>query len=214
MRLNGLVAAGLWLALAGAAGALGAPAEPARAAEAKRVEPVISDDGLHTQPWFLNSFLDLREDLAETKAAGKRLAIIWEQRGCPYCKETHEVNFAQADINDYVRRNFNVIQLNLWGDRPVTDFDGKVLPEKALARKWGILFTPTIMYFPETVAEVAGRSGKDAEIARMPGYFRPFHFLAMFRYVRESRYADTQFQKFLEEHREWMQKQGKDTKVW
>jgi thioredoxin-related protein len=202
--MKALVAVGLWLALAGTAFAV----------EAQRIEPAVNDDGLYSQPWFLTGFLDLREDLAETAAAGKRLAIIWEQRGCPYCKEIHAVNFAQPDINAYVRQNFAVIQLNLWGDRPVTDFDGEVLAEKALARKWGILFTPTIIYFPETVGEIAGRSGKDAEIARMPGYFRPFHFLGMFRYVREKRYADTQFQKFLEEHREWMLKQGKDTKVW
>jgi thioredoxin-related protein len=196
--MKALVAVGLWLALAGTAFAV----------EAQRIEPAVNDDGLYSQPWFLAGFLDLREDLAETAAAGKRLAIIWEQRGCPYCKEIHAVNFAQPDINAYVRQNFAVIQLNLWGDRPVTDFDGEVLAEKALARKWGILFTPTIIYFPETVGEIAGRSGKDAEIARMPGYFRPFPFLGMFRY------ADTQFQKFLEEHREWMLKQGKDTKVW
>ena len=48
----------------------------ARAAE-------LGDDGLHKQPWFLQSFLTLADDVAEAEAAGKRLVVIFEQRGCP-----------------------------------------------------------------------------------------------------------------------------------
>jgi thioredoxin-related protein len=170
--------------------------------------PIINDDGLYTQPWFLTSFLDLKQDLAESHAAKKRLAVIWEQRGCPYCKEMHTVNFARPEINRYVRENFNVIQLNLWGDREVTDFDGKALSEKDLAKKWGILFTPTIQFFPETPAETGGKPGNTVEVARMPGLFRPHTFLGMFRYVREKRYGDTHFQKYLLELDEALRKQG------
>ena len=31
-------------------------------------EPQLGDNGLYTQPWFLQSFLDLREDLEEAAA--------------------------------------------------------------------------------------------------------------------------------------------------
>jgi thioredoxin-related protein len=99
-----------------------------------------------------------------------------------------------------------MVQLNLFGSREVTDLDGQVLPEKELARKWGIVFTPTILYFPETVADGNQRSGKDLAVAQMPGYFRPFHFLAMFRYVREKRYADIHFQRYLVEQSSELQR--------
>ena len=155
------------------------------------------DEGLYTQPWFLNSFFDLREDMAESAAEGKQLVIIWEQRGCPYCREMHLVNFATPAIRDYVEANFEIVQMDLRGARQTTDFDGKAMTERELAQRHGVRFTPTIQFFPETVAELAGQAGKAAEVARMAGYFRPHPFLAMFKYVREKRYADGDFRSYL-----------------
>lgn len=167
-----------------------------RVASAETATPVLKDDGLYEQPWFLQSFLDLREDLAEATAEGKRFAIIWELKGCPYCRETHLVNFADPEIREYVRDNFVILQLNLLGAREVTDFDGEVLEERALARKHGIAFTPTVQFFPAEMEATTPPSGR-LEIARMPGYFKPPHFLAMFQYVREKSYATMDFREFL-----------------
>jgi len=159
----------------------------------------LGDDGLHKQPWFQETFFDLKEDLAEAKAQGKRLVIVWEQRGCPYCKKTHELNFRIPRISNYVKDNFFVLQLNLWGDREVTDFDGVTLPEKDFARKNRVLFTPTYQFFPETPEEAAGKPAWQAEIHRMPGYFWPFHFYFQFRYVKENGYiGQPSFQRWLD----------------
>jgi thioredoxin-related protein len=160
-------------------------------------ETLVDDDGLYTQSWFLQSFLDLRQDLADTTKEGKRLAVVWEQRGCPYCKDMHTIDFADRRIAAYVRDNFEILQLNIWGDREVTDLDGQELPEKDLAKKWGILRTPTIVYLPEADKAAAGESGRRVEVARMPGYLGPVPFLAMFKYVREKRYADETFRRYL-----------------
>ena len=180
-------------------------AEPAD--DGAKVE--LGDDGLHKQPWFLESFLDLREDLAEAQAAGKRFAVLWEQKGCPYCAEVHTRNFTVESINRYVRDNFVVVQLNLWGDREVTDFDGEVLAEKELARKWGVVFTPTIHFFVEKGELKPGQSGNKQLASVMPGYFRPFHFLAMFEFVRERRYEKQHFQKYIAEKVAAYRKEGK-----
>ena len=181
---------GLGLGLAGSA--LGTTVRPA-AAEA----PVLNDDGLYEQPFFVQSFLDLAEDLELAADSGKRFAVMWELRGCPYCKETHLVNFADPEIRGFVSGNFDILQLNLVGSREVVDFDGEAMEERALARKWGVRFTPTTQFFPETLDEVAGRKGSEAEVARMPGYFRPPHFLAMFRFVQEKAYETTGFNDYL-----------------
>ena len=61
-----------------------------------RVEPSKEEDGLYHQSWFQLSFLNLRDDFAEAKAAGKRFAIIFEQRGCPYCIKLHTELLASA----------------------------------------------------------------------------------------------------------------------
>lgn len=165
----------------------------------QKIEPKLGDDGLYVQDWFLtNSFLDLKDDLAEATKGKKRLAIIWEQKGCPYCRDLHTINLADPKTANWIKDRFVVLQLNLWGDREVTDFDGEVLTEKNIARKYRINFTPTIQFFPETVAEMKGAKGEANEVARMPGYFRPFHFISMFEYVWDKHYAkDQDFQRYI-----------------
>jgi thioredoxin-related protein len=159
--------------------------------------PVLNEDGLYRQPWFLESFLELADDLDGASKAGKRFAVMWELRGCPYCKETHLVNFAEARISDYVKANFEILQLNIVGSRKVTDFDGKELGEKQIAAKYGVRFTPTIQFFPETVAGLRERPPEKREVARAAGYYRPDDFLAMFRYVREKAYEKGSFREYL-----------------
>ncbi len=165
---------------------------PSGAAELK-----YNDDGLIVEPWYMDSFLIMQEDLVEATNAGKRLAILWELKGCPYCKEMHHVNLAKPEILDFVKSNFAIVQLNFIGARNVTDFDGEVLSEKALARKWQVNFTPTIQFFPTDPAAAQGKTGRAAEVARMPGYFKLDHFFAMFRYVKEEAYKTAKFHEYL-----------------
>lgn len=160
-------------------------------------EPILTDDGLYKEPWFLESFLDLSDDLEDARKEGKRFAIMWELKGCPYCKETHLVNFAQARISDYIRSNFEVLQLNIIGSRKVTDFDGAELGEKELAAKYNIRFTPTFQFFPERAEGLKDLAPTKREVARAPGYMRPDDFLALFRYIREKGYETKSFRDFL-----------------
>ena len=143
-----------------------------------RVEPTREQDGLYHQSWFQLSFLNLREDFAEAKAAGKRFAVIFEQRGCPYCIKLHTEVLAQSYINDYVRENFTILQLDLWGAREVTDFDGTVLPERALAERWGVIFTPTVVFFKDDLCGPRGQVGARARGHRAAApELRPRHLL-------------------------------------
>ena len=167
------------------------------AATSARAAAVLTDDGLYRQPWFLESFLELPDDLQGASSAGKRFALLWELRGCPYCRETHLVNFARPDIEEYVKSNFEVLQLNIIGSRKVTDFDGKEITEKALAAKYGVRFTPTFQFFPESADGLAGREPEKREVARAPGYLRPDDFLALFRFVREKGYETRSFRDYL-----------------
>lgn len=146
----------------------------------------LGDDGLHKQPWMQDTFKDLREDLAEANAEGKRLVLFFEQRGCVYCTKMHEEVFVDPTVSDYIEENFFVVQLNLHGSTEVTDLDGEALPERDMARKWRVMFTPTIVFLPEEVPE--GQSAMDAQIAVMPGAFGRGTTLDMFTWVNEKRY--------------------------
>lgn len=146
----------------------------------------LGDDGLHKSPWMRDTFKDLREDLAEANAEGKRFAIIFEQRGCIYCEKMHKEVFPRPEIESYIMDNYFVVQLNLHGDLEVTDFDGEVLTEKQAARKWGLLFTPTLMFLPQEVPD--GTTAMAASVAVMPGAFGPQTTLDMLTWVVEKRY--------------------------
>ncbi len=174
-----------------------AAALPLPAFAAKDLKPILREDGTYTQSWFLDSFLELSDDLAEAQANGKRFAIMWEQAGCPYCRETHMVNFAQPEIRDFVEAHFYIVQLDIWGSREVIDFDGAPTTEKKLARKNNVRFTPTIQFFPESLDEMDGKPGKAGELLRMPGYFKPQHFLTMFQFIQEKAYENGSFQPYL-----------------
>jgi thioredoxin-related protein len=157
----------------------------------------LGDDGLHKTDWMRETFKDLREDLAEAGAQDKRLMLIVEQRGCIYCTRMHEEVFPRPEIDSYLRENFFVVQINLHGDIEVTDFDGEVLSEKAATRKWGLLFTPSILFLPEEVPE--GESAAEAAVALMPGAFEAATTLDMLTWVNEKRYAldtDEDFQRY------------------
>lgn len=164
---------------------------------ARGAEPILTDDGLYKQPWFLESFLELADDLDEAQKAGKRFVVMWELKGCPYCKETHFVNFARDDISSFIKSNFVVLQLNIIGSRKVKDFDGQELSEKELAAKYGVRFTPTFQFFDENPAALRNREPQKREVARAPGYLRPDDFLAMFRFVREKAYRDKSFRDYV-----------------
>ncbi|WP_282608565.1 thioredoxin family protein [Pelagibius sp. Alg239-R121] len=198
--------------LIGSLAAVGLGAGPGQALAA--AEPELADNGLHSQDWFLQSFLDLQEDLGDAESGGKHFAVLWEQAGCPYCRELHAVNLMRPTLVRYLKENFEVLQLDLWGSRAVTDFDGEELEERALARKWQINFTPTISFFPRDSGAVAGKNGREAEVARMPGYFKPFHFLSMFEYVRDGRYADQSFQRYLQDKFARIEAEGGTADVW
>jgi thioredoxin-related protein len=177
---------------------LGAAATAAFAALPARAEgPALTTDGLYKEPWFLDSFLNLTDDLEDAHKAGKRFVISWELKGCPYCKETHVVNFAQPRISNYIKANFEVLQLNIIGSLKVTDFDGEQLPEKELAKKYDVRFTPTFQFFAERAAPLKDLPPQKREVARAPGYMLPDDFLAMFRFVREKAYEKGSFRDFL-----------------
>ncbi len=188
----------LLLALAGAVRAADPALPPPIGPETPRVEPLKEPDGLYHQGWFQLSFLNLRDDFAEAKRASKRFAIIFEQRGCPYCIKLHTEILPQKYINDYVRENFAVLQLDLWGSREVTDFDGTKMSEKTLAERWGVIFTPTIVFYKDDLSGLDGKWGRELEaIERLPLSYGRDTFYDLFVWVRHKLYErDKSFQRF------------------
>ena len=156
----------------------------------------VGDDGLHKPEWLRETFKDLRDDLAEANAECKRLLVLWEQRGCIYCTRMQEEIFPRPEIDAIIRDTYFVVQMNLFGDIEVTDFDGTTLSEKDMALRWGVMFTPTLMFFPETVED--GARADRSTVALMPGSFGPITTQALLEWVRDKGYENGEnFQKYV-----------------
>ena len=155
----------------------------------------LGDDGLHKTPWMQDTFKDLREDLAEANSMGKRLMLIVEQRGCIYCTKMHEEVFTVPEIDQYITDHFFVVQVNMFGDVEMTDFDGTVLSEKDMVRRWNLMFTPTLIFYPKEIEE--GKAGMAAAAAVMPGAFGRWTTFNMLNWIVEEGYnGDEVFQKY------------------
>ena len=132
--------------------------------------PAAAED---TPDWFKESFLDMREDVAEAARAGRRLMLYFYQDGCPYCAKLLRENFGDKAIAEKTRKHFDVIALNIWGDREVTDFAGRPSTEKAFARALRVQFTPTLLLLDE----------QGGTALRLNGYIPPHQFHAALDFV-------------------------------
>ncbi|WP_296804742.1 thioredoxin fold domain-containing protein [Thiocapsa sp.] len=140
--------------------------------------PGMQNPGYHEQPdWFKASFLDLREDVAEATAQDKRLVLYFFQDGCPYCAKLLQENLADQSIARLMQGSFDVVAINLWGDREVTGLSGELTTEKQLGAELKVQFTPTMLLLDE-----AGQV-----VLRINGYFPPHRFKAALDYVAERR---------------------------
>jgi len=143
--------------------------------------------GHREQPdWFKVSFLDLFEDIDEAAANNKRLMVYYYQDGCPYCKKLLEDNFGQRDIAAKTQQYFDVVSINLWGDKEVVVGD-RSYTEKQFAEALKVQYTPTLLFFNE-----------DKKIVfRANGYYPPEKFSALLDYIGTKQEANISYQDYM-----------------
>jgi thioredoxin-related protein len=146
------------------------------------------EEPLSFPDWFKLSFLDLREDIREAREAGKQgLMVYFGQKYCAYCKQLLETDLEAEDIRAYTREHFDVIGLDIHGDRMVTDMNGVELAESALAVRDKTNFTPSIIFY----------NAEGQEVLRLRGYYPPYRFRAALEYVADAHYRDENFRQYL-----------------
>jgi thioredoxin-related protein len=157
----------------------------------KALDAGMVNPGYEAQPaWFKNTFLDLRDDMGEATKARKRVMLYFYQDGCPYCAKLLQDNFGQRPIAEKTQKYFDVIALNLWGDREVTNLQGNTLKEKDFAVQMKVMFTPTLIMLNEK-GEVA---------MRINGYYAPDRFTAALDYAGQKKEKTSTFPDYFAKH--------------
>lgn len=101
----------------------------------------------HALPdWFKPSFLNFADDVEEARQAGRHILVFMDLNDCPYCARTLDENFHGGDNMPYIREHFDVIAVNVRGDRDITWIDGANYNEQALAVKLKVVGTPTLVF--------------------------------------------------------------------
>lgn len=139
--------------------------------------------------WFKESFLVLRDDVKEAARANKRVMLLFNQDNCPYCSALVERNLSQREIETTMREKFDVIAMNLWGDREVVGLDGKTYTEKSFAAAMKVQFTPSLMFLDEQ-GEI---------VLRLNGYVPPARMQAALDWVAGKMDKKTSFRDFVAE---------------
>ena len=137
--------------------------------------------------WFKVSFLDLFEDIEDAADNNKRLIIYYYQDGCPYCKKLLQENFSQREISDKTQKYFDVVSINLWGDKEVTVGD-ETYTEKEFAEALKVQYTPTLLFFNEN-NKIAFRAN---------GYYPPEKFSALLDYIGKKQESTISYQDYME----------------
>jgi thioredoxin-related protein len=95
-------------------------------------------------------------------------------------------NFGNRAISDKARQAFDVIAINMWGDRDVTNLSGEATTEKAFASALRVQYTPTLLFMDE--------QGK--VVLRINGYFAPHKFDVALDFVAGRHEKQGGFRKF------------------
>lgn len=137
--------------------------------------------------WFKESFLEIAADVEEAAEQGKHVMLFMHLNGCPYCFKMVEENFKNAPYTDFIQNNFDVIALNIRGDREVALNDEVSVTEKELAARFKVKYTPTIVFLNQD----------NKIVARTNGYRSVADFKLVLNYVQEKAYQNTSLAQYL-----------------
>jgi len=75
-----------------------------------------------------------------------------------------------------------------------------------------VAFTPTVILC--NARDVGAKDIREAEAFRIPGYFKPFHFISALEFGASDVYREQHFQHFLQARFDKLVEQGQDPDIW
>jgi thioredoxin-related protein len=167
-------------------------------AEDKKTGEFFSAKNTYMPSWFLNSFLELNEDIEDLASNNKRLILYIHQDNCPYCYKFITKNLSDKTTENKIQKNFGVIAMNMFGDRDITDIDGEEYTEKEFAIKYKVQFTPSLLFFNE--------EGK--QLLRLNGYINTKDFNLALDYIKDKKENSLSYKEYISSKRNIKQAVG------
>ena len=159
------------------------------AVEEPRIGKIVGTASTEHPDWFKESFLEIAEDVEEATAAQKHVLLYFYINDCPYCHKMVEENFKSSPYTDFLRERFDVIALNVYGDREVAFDEDTRVAEKVLARQLKVRYTPTLLFLDH----------QNKPVLRLNGYRSVQAFKYALDFVNDKAYAHTTLLRYIEE---------------
>lgn len=165
-----------------------------------KYEPPALHGKLHEKPYFKPASFMLNRPSKPVKP----LLVLFEQKQCLVCDEWHSDTLKRNKI-EKLMQEFDVVQLDIWGDQQIMTPSGNKTTAKAWANELDIKFTPSMVFFDRD----------NQEVFRTEAYLRAFHTGMSLQYVSTGAYLkEPSFQRFIEYEADRIRDQGGTVDLW
>ncbi len=145
----------------------------------------------HEAPdWFKESFLDIAEDIDEAGEANKHVMLFFQLNDCPYCDRMLSESFESDPYKSFIQTHFDVIAINVRGDRDIAFNDELEMTEKELSEQLNVFATPAIIFL----------NASNEQVVRVNGYRASERFQKILDYVSSRAYADMKFVEYIDKN--------------
>lgn len=157
---------------------------PAAAAEPGKLS---GGQKYHLPDWFKESFLELADDATEAAEADKHAMLFLYMDECPYCDAVLKESLVESDYTGWLQKRFDVIGINVRGDREVAFNEEITVTEKELAELLGVRQTPAIIFL----------DAANKPVQRSDGYRTPTDVKRILNYVNDKAYLQTSLTSYI-----------------
>ena len=100
------------------------------------------------QYFFEQSLGDLTEELDTARDEDKKgMFVFFEMDECPFCHRMKQTVLNQPEVQDFFRKNFHSVSIDVEGDVEIVDFEGNETTQKGFASKIRVRATPVMAFY-------------------------------------------------------------------
>jgi thioredoxin-related protein len=160
--------------------------------------PPLASGRLHSRPQFL------KPPFALAKRGDKPLLVLFEQKVCGGCDFLHQTIFEDPESRALLAR-FDVAQLDMWSDTPVTTPEGRRTTAREWARDLGLVYAPSAVLY----------GADNREVLRVEAMLKTFHVQSVMDYVASNAYREQpNLQRYIDERAGALRAQGVQIDLW
>ena len=115
--------------------------------------------------FFNETWGDLPDEVKKAKMEGKKgILIFFEMDECPFCHYMKKNVLNQPRVQDFYRKNFLNLVIDIEGDVEMVNLKGKTVKQKDFAKKMRIRATPVIAYYDLNGKLIYRHTGKTSGV--------------------------------------------------